>query len=368
MAPGNVSLIGDLMNLQYSSSLIYIYRLLLNAYPSAYRVQFEDEMYDTFFEGAQEAEATDNLTPFLLREFRDIPRSLIKAYWDGWMMKLENRMQILRDLASDSDLPPAPSDGRESWRQVFFEMGLFLIAGLLLILVTYLPFDVLHPGWQRDVQFLGDIILPTAIPILLFGLIRGLPRWAYPFAGVLLYYSGFVAGQTGLWLFLIVMLLATSMFFLAAILIDPNPSLLPIPIRRVWQSISLDWTRLSFAVYGAMPLIILKAFDDAHTNSRTPYFAFSILVMVLGALIYSRSRDPAIQITILLAGLTFSIWGAWLDRVSFANGLLNWTTVTSTGLEAIAWMAVLWVQWSSLILLPVVFVLLNGLVHQKRAV
>ena len=80
LAPGNVSLIGDLMNLQYSSSLIYIYRLLLNAYPTAYRVQFEDEMYDTFFEGAQEAEATDNLTPFLLREFRDIPRSLIKAY------------------------------------------------------------------------------------------------------------------------------------------------------------------------------------------------------------------------------------------------------------------------------------------------
>ena len=104
-------------------------------------------------------------------------------------------------------------------------------------------------------------------------------------------------------------------------------------------------------------------------RSRWPLvFLFSVLVMVLGALIYSRSRDPAIQITILLAGLTFSIWGAWLDRVSFANGLLNWTTVTSTGLEAIAWMAVLWVQWSSLILLPVVFVLLNGLVHQKRAV
>jgi hypothetical protein len=109
-------------------------------------MQFEDEMYDTFFEGAQEADAMDNLTTFLLREFRDIPRTLIKAHWDGWMMKLEDKIQILRDLASDSDLPPAPPDGRDSWWQVFFEMGLFLIVGLLLILVMYMLFDVLHPG------------------------------------------------------------------------------------------------------------------------------------------------------------------------------------------------------------------------------
>ena len=350
------------------SFLERIYRLVLRAYPREFMDIFGDEMLITFMDGVDQAEQQGTLMRFLFHELHNIPTSLINSHWNSWMGKLLDSVQILEEAVSISDLSPAPPDGRESWWQLFWEVSPFLFSGLLLVIDTYSPFQVIRTGWQREIGAMGNIILPITIPLLLLGLFRGLPRWAYPFVGLLLCYSGFVASQTGLWLFLIIMLLASSMLLIAAILTDPQPSRLPIPIRRIGQSISLDWTRLSFGVYGAMPLIILTAFDDAHTNSSTPYFAFSILVMVVAALLYCRSRDTTMQLTVLLAGLTFAIWGAWLDKVSFASGLMNWTTISSMGLESIAWMGILWVQWAVLILFPIALILLNRLVHLKRVI
>jgi hypothetical protein len=245
---------------------------------------------------------------------------------------------------------------------------MFLVAGLLMILATYVPVDGLRPGWQRNAQFLGNMILPLTVPFLLIGLARGLPRWTYPLGGLLLSYSVMIADQTGLWLFLSLMLVAASILFAAAILTDPQPSHLPVPIRRIGQSLSTDWTRLSFGIFGAMPMVILMAFDDARTDSRTPYLAFSVLAMIASALLYCRSRDTNIQIATLLAGLTFSVWGAWLDTVSFSGGLNHWIMVASSGTGSLLWMAVLWAQWAILILSPLVFLLFKKVVRLKLAV
>lgn len=354
------------MNHHFAISLSSLYRLLLNAYPSSYRVQFEDEMYDTFIEGVDEAGSLGALTSFLLREFRDMPKALIKAYWDGWMTRLQNRIQILQDIASTSDLPPAPPDGRESWRQAFFELGLFMVAALLLIAVTY--FDGVDAGWQREPDFLGKVITPLTLPFLLLGLARGLPRWAYPFGGLLLGFQFFMSYQSSLWLFLLVMLLAFIVLAVADALTNPQPSLLPLPLRRIGQSLSLDWTRLSFGVVGAMPMVIILAFDDAHVNNRTPYLALSALLMIVCALLYCRSREKTTQITALLAGLTCAICGAWLDKIHFAGGLINWVTVPATGMDELFWLLRLWLQWGLLILLPVLLVMMGRAASLKRAV
>lgn len=356
------------MKLHIASSLTSIYRLLLNTYPPAYRALFGDEMYDTFFEGVEEAESLGTLPFFLLREIRDIPGMLIRAYWEEWMAKLETGVHILQNIASTSDLPPAPPDGRDSWWQVLFEMSLFLAAGLLLILVTYFPFEGVRPGWQRDVQFLRSSILPFTVPVLLFGLMRGLPRWAYPFAGLLLCYSGFVAGQTGLWLFLTIMFLASSVLFLATILTNPQPSRLPIPIRRIGQSISLDWTRLSFAVYGAMPLVILMAFDDSHFDNRTPFLALSVLAMIVSVLLYSRSRTKSLQLLTLFAGMTFSLGCAWLDRITITNSMSSWIIVSSRTDAGNLWLFFLWIQWIVLLLFPGILLTLGRTLSRKLAV
>lgn len=367
-APRTVPHIGDRMNPYFASSLTSIYRLLLNAYPPSYRVQFEDEMSDTFLEGVEEAESLGTLASFLLREFRDMPKALIKAYWDGWKTRLQNGIQTLQDIASTSDLPPAPPDGRESWRQAMFELSPFVASAFLLILITYLPFSGVNAGWQREPDFLGKVITWVTLPFLLLGLARGLPRWAYPFSGLLLGYHIFLSYQSSMWMFLLVMLLAFFALAVAEALTNPQPSLLPLPLRLIGQSLSVDWTRLSFGVFGAMPMVIILAFDDAHVNNRTPYLAISVLAMVIFVLIYCRSREKTTQITALLAGLAFAICGAWLDKIYFAGGLINWVTVPATGMDELLWLLRLWLQWGLLILLPVLLVMMGRAASLKRAV
>jgi len=360
--------IGDRMNPYLANSLALIYRLLLNVYPSAYRAEFADEMYDTFIEGVEEAGSQDRLGRFVLRELRDTPKALAHAYWDGWRTKLQTGIQILQDAALTSDLPPAPPDGRDSWRQAFWELSLFITTALLLLLATYLPFGGVNAGWQRDAEFLGKVIMLLTLPFLLLGLARGLPRWAYPFGGLLVGYQMVVSYSSSMWLFMFFMLLAFVVLAVVEMLTNPQPSLLPLPLRRIGQSLSLDWTRLSFGVFGAMPLFILLVFDDAHVDDRTPYLAFSVLMMIVCALIYCRSRDKSLQITALLAGLTFSICGAWLDKIHFAGSLMNWVTVPAAGVEEMFWLLRLWIQWGFLILLPALFVLMVRTATLKRAV
>jgi hypothetical protein len=365
--PGKVLPIGEPMNSGISSRLLFFYRLLLHVYPAAYRTEFGNEMYATFLEGVEDAQAQRRLGMYLLRELRDTPRSLANAYWQVWMMKLQTRIQVLQDVASTSDLPPAPPDGRESWRQAFWELSPFLFSALFLVLATYLPFVEISAGWQRDSEFLGKVIMPLTLPFILLGLARGLPRWTYPFAGLFLGYQIFVSYQSSMWLFLIAMLFAYSVLA-AAIITEPHPSRLPISVRRLGQSLSLDWTRLSFGVFGTMPVILLIAFDDAHANDRTPYLVLSALSMVVSAFAYCRSRTTSAQITALLAGLAFSIWCAWMDKVTFADGLVGWVTVPSTGFKEMFWLLRLWLQWGFLILSPALLVIMGRAVSVKRPI
>jgi hypothetical protein len=345
-----------------------LYYLLLRAYPSEYIQTFEEEMHDTFIDGLQEAKIQGAAGLFLVREIRDLPKSLWNAYWYGWKNKLLGGIQTLQTVMSFSDLPLAPPDGRDSWREALRETSLFLITGSLLILATYFQPEGLPAGWQRNFEFLGDILIPIAVPFFLLGLVRGLPRWSYPFGGLLLGYYGIFAGQNSLWLFLFLMLIAALALALAAILTDPQPSLLPIIVRRIGQSLSEDWTRLSFGLYGAMPLLIMMAYDDSHFNNRTPYFAISVLTMIAGAMLYCRNRTASIQTAGLLLGITLSIGGALLDRMTFAVGLLNWMVVSSQGSTGSLWIFRLWTQWSILISLPALFTVFGRVIHLKRAV
>ena len=108
------------------------------------------------------------------------------------------------------------------------------------------------------------------------------------------------------------------------------------------------------------------AFDDAHANDRTPYLVLSALGMVVSVFAYCRSRTTSAQNTALLAGLTFCIWCAWMDKITFAGGLVGWVTVPSTGFKEIFWLLKLWLQWGVLLLSPALLVLMGRAASLKR--
>lgn len=344
-----------------------LYDLLLRAYPREYAGTFGGEMRDTFLEGVQEAGTRKALVRFLLRELRDMPGSLARAHWEAWRERLERGLHALRAAASTSDLPPAPPDGRDSWRQAALETTPFLAVALTLILVTYVPSLALHAGWQHDSAFLGRIVLSLTAPVLLFALWRGLPRWAYPFGGLFLGYQLFLSYQSGLWLFLLFMLAGLAVPLALELTGGHEPAPLPPAVRRIGQSLSVDWTRLSFGWYGILPLVAVLAFDDSHANDRTAFLALSVLAITACALLYCRSRDGTAQVSALLAGLTCVICGAWLDRLSFAGGLLNWITVPPAGVSELLWLLKLWLQWGLVILSPALLPLFERAIRRKRA-
>ena len=344
-----------------------LYAVLLRLYPRAFRAQFGEEMQSVFGEALTEAAGQDRAGMFLLREWRDALPSLAAAYAQEWMKQWREIVRRVGEVVSTADLSLPPPDGRESWRQAGLELSLFLAAGLSLILVTYLPIAQPEAGWAHHFEILGRVIIPLTLPLFLLGLARGLPRWAYPFGGLLLSYGACAANQSGLTPFLMAMLLASAILVVLAINTDMLWSPLPIPLRRIGQSLALDWTRLSFGIYGAMPLAIIFAFDDAHFNNRTPYMALAALLMIIFALIYCRSRHSTLQIAALLAGTSFSIWAAWLDRAFFASGLGNWIVAPlPLGVE-LAWLLNLWLPWVILILTPALLTLAGRAVTPRCA-
>jgi hypothetical protein len=343
-----------------------IYALILYLYPTEWHQKYSEEMLLVFSEAVTDAAAQNSLGPFFWRELSDTPKAIARVYWYGWTKKWRKGVQRLHAATSAADLPPPTPDGRDSWRQVGWEVSLFLLAALLLLLATYRPFIALPPGWQRHMGFLGQIIVSLTLPIFLLGLARGLPRWAYPSAGLLISYYALAANQFGLRPFLVVMLLATLILALVALATNPQPAPLPIPLRRIGQSLSLDRSRLSFAVYGALPLVIIIAFDDGYANNRTPYLALAVLVMVAGALLYSRSRQTLTQLGVLVGAMSLAIWTAWLDKLSFAGGLENWIAAPYPGAADLAWTMQLWLTWTFLIVAPALLMTLSRAARPKR--
>jgi len=328
-----------------------LFRLLLRAYPGDFSETFGDEMRSVFLAGAGDASAEGRLGRFFLRELADAPRGLVRAHWYGWRQKWQTGIRALRAAASPADLPPLPPDGQASWTQAILECGLFLITALLLTWGTYAPPAGLAPGWQRDPVFLGRIVTLLALPVFLIGLARGLPRWAYPAGGLVLAHTA-LGAVPGVWVFLAANLFAGLLLLLVALAAHPDPFRLPTTVRRIGRSLVTDPTRLSFALYGTLPLVILAAFDNGFTDSRTPYLALAAASMVAGALVYTRAGGRGVRIGALLLGTAGAVWASWLDVTAFSAGLAGWTAFLQPGPAEAAWLLRLWLTWCALLLAP----------------
>ena len=335
--------------------LIHLYGAFLRLYPQRFRAEFEDEMRAVFSQSLEQAarQGIVSLADVSLRELLHAPLTLLRVHR---FSRKEGERTTSNPTTGFSPLPrafsPPPPDGRESWMQAGLEASLFLSTGAILVLLTYLPLvwpasDPLHRlgGSATIILLLPALGLPV-------GLARGLPRWAYPSGGILLGYGLLAAIRFDLLAFLVAFLMASVVLALAAAVVNSRVRPLPSSLQRLGQSIGLDSTRLSFCIYGVMPLMITLAYDDAHYNNRTPYLAVSVLLMVAGAFAYIRSRRTVLQMIALLGGMTLSVGCALFDHVYWTASLGSWISSPGPWIAEIEWIMKLWAIGAVGILAP----------------
>jgi hypothetical protein len=184
-----------------------LYPLLLSLYPAAFRAEYGEEIR-LVYEQALDSKQGLPAWRLVLRELTSLPLVLIRLHWRDWSRKGFRSIFILPDLPT--------RDGRHSWGLAGLESLFFVVWTCLLVRMTYTNVEWLKAGWFRDIALVGILAALLPLPILLLGLGRGLPRWAYPYFGLLLTYLCYAGWRFHLELVAAVLLLALFVIGAAA--------------------------------------------------------------------------------------------------------------------------------------------------------
>jgi hypothetical protein len=321
--------------------LLWLYKLGFQAYPPAFRAEFAAEMEGVFREWLVEQSGSGRRA-LLAAGFLELSQLPVAAFRLRWRARRKKRpgLPLIRPVYRSPFHPVPPADdGRFSVWQMLLETAPLILVSALLFTIVYLQPGWIPAAWQHQwLDFSGWVVL-FALPVFGVGLLRGLPRWAYPPGGLVMGHILFTSGQFYFWA---ATLLAAYGLALAAVYVHLQHEPLDPLLQRVGRSLAFDWTRLSFGFYSVLPYAIISAFDDTVPNNRTACFALALLALTLGAVGYSRSRQQARQFRILLSGVTLALIFPFLEQVYFQG---HW-------LADLVGLSALWGGVVALLLLP----------------
>lgn len=265
---------------------------------------------------------------------------------------------IVEPQTSDSNSPDLPA----SWGETLLSLGPFLVLPAFFSLRNIMTIPTVATAVTL-------FIFAMLWVVLLAGWVKGFPRWCFPYWGfavlITLYFQGFrgtVFGNSfsGNWLIWIPIL---GVVVFGTLWTRDLGS-----IYRLFRSFWLDWTRLSFAFYGLLPLMIYAIYDEVQDAVAEPALTGLMLLLAVGALFSMRSDKIWPRFAWLVAG--FSL--AWA-LASIHLGLY-WSSRQEPGMRAPAtWAGTLsWAIPMGAVLLvvlisPVLFEGLRLLVGAKRA-
>ena len=147
--------------------------------------------------------------------------------------------------------------GQSSWGEVLAGMLPFLAFGLGMVIYEILPRHlVVGPiGFWCYVALYVIGVIGLGI-----GWVKGFPRWAYPYAGLVLFIKGWWGDRDNLSGWLFIGLASTLLFWLmVGIVLLATRSLRPLGqfFKRIWR----DWTLLSLcAVQSHAPGVVERCF------------------------------------------------------------------------------------------------------------
>jgi hypothetical protein len=323
--------------------LLGAFRLLLGLYPSAYRAEYADEMVFVYEQVLSRAAKRGRLELLVesSRELYSLPGVILRLYAGripGGLRHLARNGPVWI-TAWLTSLPPTDRDGRTSWKQALLELLVFAIIGGILLIELYLRQG--PAGWENHMFRIATHLI--AVGLLPVGILQGMPRWAYPVVGLILGYSAASADNSSFTILYIFFLAAAIVLVIAAARLPLRTGAVQDErLQRMGAGLAAGSGRLAFGVYGLLPLLLIMAYDHSYLPGRTPAVLISVVGMLLGALVFSRSHNNLLSLVSLVGGLTFSLFAAFTELLYLRGGLWQ---------NDLVWMASLWLAPLILLLL-----------------
>jgi hypothetical protein len=222
------------------------------------------------------------------------------------------------DDMADEQQVSLPADSR-SWQTLLAGSLLFLIWGLQSV-----SWEAAYSvsGWGQAVWLAANKIsswLIFLLPAVIVGYAwtRNFPRWTYAYAGSALLYTYFMAAN----------IIATPQTSLLNIPPEVNqtwgwrawvPLLLALgvglaitrslrPLRRFFANAWQDWTALSYAMFGCIPLLLFASFDETPSSLKLTCLPMTTGILTVAAVLYLASCRSSRRAGALLGGAYLSL-------------------------------------------------------------
>ena len=318
--------------------LTRLYSHLLKLYPDRFLDEFGGEMGDVFAQALSALD--DSATPPAARRVK-MAGLYFREAWYFPLAYLDARRYQLSLGADDTplgitsfgeqDTTETWVGRRASWGEALLGALPFLLFGLAHLLDGFAElgghygpaFNLLDGSLLDGSLNRSAIILTLPMGVyfvcalgLLFGVLKGFPRWSYAYLGMslyfgLYYFSGSFHGvHYGSWAWLPAF---------AAIILGLLLTRSLQPLARLLQGTWNDWTRLSFAIYAStLPMLTIIFFDNDWGIFELYGLIFETVLLAAGAVAFLRSRTIWSRVLSLLAAVLIlvvkGVLGGWFGE------------------------------------------------------
>ena len=257
-----------------------------------------------------------------------------------------------------------------SWKEILLALiPLLLLPVLFLFVLLLSPFINSQPEPALALGILLSIIGGFLLAMLI-GWVKGFPRWVFPYWGFILlitvYMRGFSGTIAGYWVdgnwWVWTPVIAIAMI---GTLWTRNFE----PVYALLKSVWKDWTLLSFAFYGALPLLFLFAYDEVH-GTPFEYIIQSVIMLILavGTVVYMRTENIWYRFASLVGGFSIGWLAVMIHLGIYWHGRqLFWMSEPGSWIETLNWTSQMGAALMLILAAPLLVALLRQAVKTIQA-
>ena len=256
-----------------------------------------------------------------------------------------------------------------SWEKTLLAVIPFLLLPAIFLLGLLLsPFIKSQPEPALALGIFLSVIGGFLFAMLI-GWVKGFPRWVFPYWGFILLitlymrdFSGTIAGywvEGSWWAWTPVVAIAIIGTLWARSLKQ---------VYSLFRSIWKDWTLLSFAFYGALPLLFLFAYDEVH-ETYNEYLILSTIMLILavGTVVYMRTENIWYRFASLVGGFSIGWLAVMIHLGIYWNGRqLFWMTEPGSWVETLNWTSQMGTVLMLILVAPVLVAFLHWVASSRR--